>query len=247
VPVTTNAADDNSPAWSPDGTRIAFTSTRSGSSQIWSVGANGVEDSPVNVSQSQSVDGQPDWGVSAAPAPPAIGESLNATAASGTVRAKVPGGRFVALEDATQLPIGTTFDTRNGAVRLTFAAARSGDATQTGTFSRGRFVTRQSKRNPLTEIRLAGALSCKSGKGLTGAGKRRKSRRLFANARGRFRTRGRNSTATVRGTQWLTKDSCKGTLTSVRKGTVVVRDLRKGRKLTLKKGQRYLARAPKRR
>jgi Tol biopolymer transport system component len=247
VPVTSNPADDNSPAWSPDGTRIAFTSTRSGSSQIWSVGANGVEDTPVNVSQSQSVDGQPDWAVSVAPPPPEIGESVNASAARGTVRAKVPGGRFVALDDATQLPIGTTFDARKGAVRLTSAASRSGDETQTGTFSGGQFITRQSKRNPLTEMRLAGQLACKSGRGASAAGRGKRSRRLFANARGRFRTRGRNSTATVRGTQWITKDTCKGTLTTVRKGTVLVRDLRKRRNVTLKKGQRYLARAPKRR
>ena len=86
------------------------------------------------------------------------------------------------------------------------------------------------------------------GQGLTGAGKRGRSRRLLGNTRrGRFRTRGRNSTATVRGTIWLTKDTCKGTLTVVRKGVVVVRDLRKRRTRTLRKGGRYLARAAKRR
>ena len=38
-------------------------------------------------------------------------------------------------------------------------------------------------------------------------------RRLRASARGRFRTRGRHSAATVRGTVWLTADRCDGTLT----------------------------------
>jgi hypothetical protein len=75
----------------------------------------------------------------------------------------------------------------------------------------------------------------------------RRKRRLFANARGRFRTRGRNSTATARGTRWLTQDTCKGTLTRVMQGRVTVRDLVKRRNLTLGKGGRYLARAPKRR
>jgi ferric-dicitrate binding protein FerR (iron transport regulator) len=60
--------------------------------------------------------------------------------------------------------------------------------------------------------------------------------------RGRFRTRGRNSTATVRGTRYLVKDSCSGTLTLVRKGSVVVRDLVKHKQRVVRAGHRYLAR-----
>jgi ferric-dicitrate binding protein FerR (iron transport regulator) len=67
-------------------------------------------------------------------------------------------------------------------------------------------------------------------------------RRLFGRAHGRFRTRGRNSTATVRGTQWSVADRCDGTLTTVKQGTVRVRDLRLKRTLTLRSGQSYLAR-----
>jgi ferric-dicitrate binding protein FerR (iron transport regulator) len=59
--------------------------------------------------------------------------------------------------------------------------------------------------------------------------------------KGRFRTRGRHSTATVRGTQYLVKDTCGGTLTSVLKGSVVVRDLVKKRNRVVKAGQKYLA------
>jgi hypothetical protein len=86
-------------------------------------------------------------------------------------------------------------------------------------------------------------LRCVSGKKPVHVGaKRRRSRQLFGNAHGRFRTRGRHSVATIRGTKWLVKDTCKNTLTRSIQGTVVVRDLVKRRTVTLKSGQRYLAR-----
>jgi ferric-dicitrate binding protein FerR (iron transport regulator) len=72
-----------------------------------------------------------------------------------------------------------------------------------------------------------------------------RSRRLFGRARGRFRTRGRHSTATVRGTTWIVKDTCTTTTTSVREGRVVVRDLVKRRNVTVRAGRRYVARAKK--
>jgi hypothetical protein len=39
-------------------------------------------------------------------------------------------------------------------------------------------------------------------------------------------------------------DRCDGTLTKVRRGRLVVRDLPRGRSVNLKAGQSYLARAP---
>ena len=74
---------------------------------------------------------------------------------------------------------------------------------------------------------------------------RRTIRRLRARARGRFRTRGRNSTATVRGTIWITADRCDGTLTKVKRGKVVVRDFRRQRTIPVRAGKSYLARAPR--
>ena len=67
---------------------------------------------------------------------------------------------------------------------------------------------------------------------------------MRSNARGRFRTGGRNSSATVRGTIWTTTDRCDGTLTQVRRGTVVVRDFRRKRNVIVRAGKSYLARAP---
>jgi hypothetical protein len=74
----------------------------------------------------------------------------------------------------------------------------------------------------------------------------RRSRSLFGSGRGRFRTRGRHSSATVRGTRWLQKDTCAGTVTTVKSGKVVVRDFTKRRTVLVKRGKRYLARASRR-
>src|SRR5207302_9693206 len=61
---------------------------------------------------------------------------------------------------------------------------------------------------------------------------------------GHFRTRGRYSAATVRGTVWDTTDRCDGTLTAVQRGTVEVFDYAKRKTVTVHAGHRYLARAP---
>ena len=63
--------------------------------------------------------------------------------------------------------------------------------------------------------------------------------------KGRFRTRGRNSSATVRGTKWTMTDTCAGTLTAVKQGSVVVRDFTLKKNKTVKAGHHYFARAPK--
>jgi hypothetical protein len=60
---------------------------------------------------------------------------------------------------------------------------------------------------------------------------------------GRFRTHGRRSIATVRGTVWVTVDRCDGTLTRVKRGSVTVRDLGRRRTVLLHAGEHYLAHA----
>jgi hypothetical protein len=68
-------------------------------------------------------------------------------------------------------------------------------------------------------------------------------RRMRARANGRYRTRSPNSAATVRGTDWTMIQRCDGTLTRVRRGTVVVRDFRLRRTILVHAGESYLARA----
>ena len=176
------------------------------------------------------------------------------TASGATARASQKGLKFVPLTGARQIPVRSFLDTRKGTVRLVTATPSAG--TQAGQFSRGLFQVLQSRRRAakgLTELRLKGstfrrcriaaprrALARSSARRL----RRTVRRRLRGNARGRFRTRGRYSSATVRGTVWTTADRCDGTLTTVSSGRVAVRDLRRRRTVILRKGKRYLARAP---
>jgi hypothetical protein len=76
------------------------------------------------------------------------------------------------------------------------------------------------------------------------AARTRRVRKLWGRDRGgRFRTHGRHSEATVRGTRWLTVDRCDGTLTRVTKGAVSVRDLVRHRTVLVRAGHSYIARS----
>jgi hypothetical protein len=161
------------------------------------------------------------------------------------------GVRFRPLREARQIPVGSFLDTKRGSVNLQSAKNRRGGR-QLGRFSRGIFQVLQSRRSSaggLTELRLKGSnfRGCRargSGRSATAAGlSRRTIRRLRANARGRFRTGGRNSSATVRGTVWETIDRCDGTLTKVRRGRVAVRDFRRKKTVIVRAGKSYLAKA----
>ena len=72
---------------------------------------------------------------------------------------------------------------------------------------------------------------------------RRKPPSLWAHdSHGRYRTFGRNSVASVRGTTWRTTERHDGTLTQVSAGSVSVRDLHRRRTVIVRAGRRYLAR-----
>jgi hypothetical protein len=194
--------------------------------------------------------------------PPVRGVSANVKPVSGTVLVALPragsgarahtaqkGLTFVPLTEARQIPIGSFLDTKRGRVRLT--TATTGGGTQNGDFSRGLFQALQSRKKRakgLTELRLKGSSFTRctvrsGGKRATASLSRRTVRRLRGSAQGRFRTTGRNSSATVRGTVWTVTDRCDGTLTSVRRGRVVVRDFRRKKTIVVRAGKRYLARA----
>jgi hypothetical protein len=197
--------------------------------------------------------------------PPEIGEEVNIDAARGQVLVAVPsaaaraagarasqkGLTFVPLEQARQVPVGSFLDTRRGTVEMV-SATGTGSRTQSGEFTGGLFQVLQARARRakgLTELRLKGSSfkRCRARGGRAGAAQlsRRTIRRLRASARGRFRTSGRNSSATVRGTVWITADRCDGTLTTVKRGAVAVRDFRRKRTITVRAGKSYLARSPR--
>src|SRR3954447_9670557 len=82
---------------------------------------------------------------------------------------------------------------------------------------------------------------CGAGRAVASARKGRPTRKLWAHVKGRFRTRGRHGAATVRGTTWLTQDSCAGTLVAVRHGLVAVRDLTRRRTFMVPAGHRHFS------
>jgi hypothetical protein len=177
--------------------------------------------------------------------PPVAGETVNAELAAGKVRLRLPGANtFVALTEPTQVPIGTTFDTTAGRVTLTSASDDQG-ATQHAWFYEGTFTLGQTTGpRPITTLALAGALpSCPKASGGRAAAttRKRKTRHLWGDGKGRFRTSGRFSSATVRGTRWVVSDRCDGTLTRVVSGSVTVRDRVRDKTVIVRAGGQYLA------
>jgi hypothetical protein len=205
---------------------------------------------------------------------PVIGQSVNVRPEKGTVKVQLARGtskaaakrlgfpaiarkRFVPLRAGLQIPVGSLLDTQRGTVRLLSAGLPTPTSTgfQGASFSGSRFQVRQAGNNPLTSLIAKDSLGkCNTKVPRGGARKvvvaRKRSRTLFGSGKGRFRTRGRNSSATVRGTTWVQKDTCTTTTTLVKSGTVVVHDFAKRRNITIKstgKRKRYVARAPRRR
>ena len=185
--------------------------------------------------------------------PPVFKQNVDAAPVSGTVKFRRPGStEFETLGVDAQLPLGTEFDTTAGMMLLTSATNAQG-AVQTAMFWDGFFVVTQAtvKKVTFTDLTLTrGDFSvCKGGRRTAGVDakppRKRKStvtRKLWGRGQGSFRTKGKYSSAAVRGTYWFTADRCDGTFTSVREGVVQVRDLVRRRSVTLRAGQSYLAR-----
>ena len=186
-----------------------------------------------------------------APPPPVAGKAVNVNVVSGQVLLKVPGGKFVPLTNATQIPVGSQLDTTKGRVKLTSAATKAGK-TQASDFYDGIFQVKQSvpKAGTLTtDVVLKGQASRASCSIRSVVNKQKGPKavlgKLWGNGKGKFRTSGKYASATVRGTVWLTQDECDGTLIRVKRGTVQVRDLKRHKTVTVKAGHSYLARAKK--
>jgi hypothetical protein len=169
--------------------------------------------------------------------PPVLGKSANIARVSGTVLVRVRGSKtFVVLTAPRQIPLGSELDTTNGRVRLTFATGYGG--TEHADWWQGRFVIGQSKtgKHVATQA-LSGPLACPK-KVFESAGRRR----IWGKGKGHFRSSGNAASAAVRGTWWLTEDTCAGTLVRVKTGTVDVFDFAKRKHVLLHAGQSYFAR-----
>jgi hypothetical protein len=148
------------------------------------------------------------------------------------------------------VPYGKKVDVTNGNLTI---KTRAGTLTLSGrgVFSAFVLVKSSAGGKPLDILKLVGGNFgvCKSGFRTTSARGAKKPpgktvRRLFAKGKGSFQTRGQYSSATVRGTAWLTVDRCDGTLTQVSQGTVAVLDLKKKKTIQVTAGHSYLAPKP---
>ena len=149
----------------------------------------------------------------------------------------VKGQGFVPLTEARQVPIGSEIDARRGTLEVVVASGHA-RRTQQARLAGAVFSSSQARTGPLKGLTtfglLEGAFSgapsykrCGARKAAVGSSAAAQAARLSpsvlqtlraSDRRGRFRTRGRYSAATVRGTIWDTVDRCDGTLTVVKRG-----------------------------
>ncbi len=120
---------------------------------------------------------------------------------------------------------------------------KAGAPPEKATFYDGLFKVTQSRG--ITILTLTEELDCpKKGSGSLAA-KKAKKRKLWGDGKGAFRTQGKYSAATVRGTKWLVEDTCTTTTVRVTQGSVTVQDLVKKKRVVVRAGKRYVARAKK--
>jgi hypothetical protein len=125
-------------------------------------------------------------------------------------------------------------------LQLSAAASTTHGKLQTGTFGGGLFQLAQDRRgltkglttlSPFASAALSSTVL----------------QSLRSSVHGKFRTRGRYSAATVRGTAWTMSDRCDGTLVTVQRDTVSIQDFVRHVTVLVRAGHRYLAKAPGRR
>jgi hypothetical protein len=170
---------------------------------------------------------------------PVFHKTVVVKAISGKVRVRRAGSNeFVDLTGSEGIPLGSTVDTLAGVVELS-SVPKAGGKPQAGRFYEGVFKVTQA--GSVTTLALTEPLASCRGGGRSAAATKKKQRHLWGDGKGSFRTAGKYSSATVRGTKWLVKDSCAGTLTRVVRGTVTVRDRVRAKTVVVSAGKSYLA------
>jgi len=183
------------------------------------------------------------------PAPPVAGRTVDVTTTTGATLIRTPGTKsLVPVVTPVSVRVGTEIDTTAGQVKLT-AAGNAGQPAQSVLLDSGVFtVTQESQAAPSAAPTVVLVLQ-----DVSRCRRRRHGRcshgppRLWGNGQGNFRTNGNDSSTTVRGTHWLVEDLRAGTLTVVLRGVVTVHDRARHRTVTVRAGQRYLARRVARR
>ena len=156
------------------------------------------------------------------------------------------GHRYYPLDVPLKVPMASTVDARAAAVRV--ATARNSAGTrQEIRVAGGPFTIRQKRgKRPSADLRLVGSprgctRSIDGPRAPTDARTPRLKTRIAKGTRSRGRVRGKHSTASAAGTEWITEERCNGTLTQVLSGVVRVHDDTRNRDVTVRAGHSYLA------
>ena len=190
------------------------------------------------------------------PVEPEHGISLLVEPTGGSVLIKLPGAAgFAPLEGLEKIPVNSVLDTRGGKVRVTAATGDLGDTTEDNSveYYQGLIRLQQAgSTDAPTVAKLVQKLRCgkHSAKGAkaSAAGdplavaSRSRTRHVWGSGHGSYGSRGSGGTGSVRGTTWLTKDTCKGTFFKVAEGIgISVFDFDLRRTVELGPGQSYFA------
>lgn len=172
---------------------------------------------------------------------PVLAQSATVVPVAGKIMVKRHGSRrFVRVNTITSLHYGATVNAGKGQLRI--FAANGSKGTQSGVFYGGSFKLTQNTTG-LVQAALRGApAGCNRPEGAHTAAV--SSFHLWGHVKGKYRTRGRYGSASVRGTIWLTEERCNGTFFRVVEGTLRIRDFTRHRTIILHAGRSYLAPRP---
>jgi hypothetical protein len=141
-------------------------------------------------------------------------------------------------------------DATNGTVTITIIGPHG--EIQTAQFSGGRFILTQGRNGRVVATLTGGDFSVCAAAAKESASRAAKAsqakpvrhvvRKLWANAHGKFSTKGNYAAGAVQGTEWLTEDLCEGTLIHVTRDRVRVTDFVRHRRIIVRVGGTYIAR-----
>jgi DNA-binding beta-propeller fold protein YncE len=192
----------------------------------------------------------------AAVPPPVLAKTGDVAPVSGQVLVELPGTKtLVPLASLQQIPFGTIIEATHGTVSVT--SAQPNGTTQTGEFFEGQFILTQERDGQIVATLSGGNFSvCPTARerahiarasgplARTAVSGKHVVRKLWANAHGKFSTKGNYAAGAVQGTEWLTEDLCEGTLIEVTRDKVAVTNLVNHKHVEVKTGHHYLAKAP---
>ncbi len=183
---------------------------------------------------------------------PVLGVGGNIAPVSGQVFVQLPGSAgFVSLTTLRDVPFGTVVDARHGHVVV--ITATPGGGTQKGEFFDGEFILSQGADGRVVATLTGGSFGvCPTSRErsrFARASSRHTSakhvvRKLWANAHGKFSTKGHYAAGAVLGTEWLTEDFCDGTLIRVTRDKVRVTNLVTHHSVVVHVHHSYFAKAP---